>query len=419
MNVAGRGKVPAQRRPPGMTHFCACLSPTFRTFARTLSAKDSSRPLPLTMLPGPERWPIRCHRPATAAGAENRRYVVRGSEAFGPSWLIRDTLQCDRRRPQCSKCAEADTTCVGRRMGATLDASTSAGHDSVEALERRVQKLQEQVDQLTGSTQAVSVDTGVSPEEGIDDAQTNPSESLDTAMHGIYYLPLSAMAGLSDERQARPNRIGFSTLVKAALGTWNAGSEIGAEEHAEVLRQSQADLTPEAFRLTYQRSEESLRRYADFCQLYCPFISEEDLIKKFDAFWVAQQTSPGSSNADDEVLVKLALATEVFLSKGHRHREPVAVGIADQAVTRLPQALQADNGYASVMCIAALAVYSDFSTLGGSIWNLVGLAVSRCLSFGLHADTSFLSRSNDGYRHRNRTVFQGLYVLDAYVFHRS
>ena len=68
-----------------------------------------------------------------------------------------------------------------------------------------------------------------------------------------------------------------------------------------------------------------------------------------------------------------------------------------------------------VRCLTALTIYSMLTAFGGSTWYLLGLAMTRSISYGMHTSRPVeLSSDLDGEdKTQMNRVFWTLYILDT------
>lgn len=284
--------------------------------------------------------------------------------------------QCGRQRPRCANCSEAASECLERRMGITLDPADKEGHASVEALEQRVEHLR----RLTGQTSA----TAVSPDDArisatasqsrLQDDQTPRSQGsiLGEPSDGIRFLPLSAMTEIED-RGSSENKVGFSTLLGAALTVSDATGSGDDESTADDLS-AEAQLQPP--RLSHTFTISAVRQYLSLCEAYCPFVNGEWLLQNANVQGSTGTPRPSSRDGPEcAILCDLAVATGIFLRKGHRSRGGWVSTLLEQSKKRLQQSLSEMDGTAEVQCILALALLANFSPTVGSMWHLTGQVV--------------------------------------------
>lgn len=101
--------------------------------------------------------------------------------------------------------------------------------------------------------------------------------------------------------------------------------------------------------------------------------------------------------------------------KGHRRREALVPELAEQAKKTFWQASQSFDGDLEVQCILAMAVLANYHSPLGSMWHLVGLAISRCYSLGLHTASGAMNEAGRNPTQRLSRAFVSAYILDAFV----
>lgn len=300
-------------------------------------------------------------------------------------------------------------------MGAALDPLQSNEHGSIDALERRVEHLRRLAEQSPSDAhqsdaaltfpqmQETPAASGAAPR-----AFMPPQATMD----GMQYLPQSALTEVRDGSGAVENRMGFSTLLGAAVGASNQR----LEDTVMRLNDLDHELGMNASQPAPAVARAAVQQYAAFCEVFCPVLGGSDAARQFLNYIDGDTASDTLVQEDvDVLLLNLAIATGIFMLKGYRYREAMAATLAKQAQSKLLQTLSCLNSPKGIRCILALAVFSDYSSLGGSTWALVGLAISRCFSLGLHTDEDSVDEVSQTRGQLGIGVFRSTYILDSYA----
>lgn len=294
-----------------------------------------------------------------------------------------------------------------------LDPLRQDEHHSVEAMERRVEYLK-RLAERRNSDEGYGDATDGNPtaytarSHGRQSQHGDEALPSDPAMDDMSYLPLSALTEVRD-RGTSENKIGFSTLLEAACASSNGQAMREDVEHTDVFS---SELHPDSPRLSRIYAQAAIQQYSTLCDAQCPFLGGDRLTRNIDTF--ISGTSQ-SGEPEEKMLFDLAVATGTFLLKGYRQREILATKVIAQAKKSLSRAIGDFDGVAEVQSILAMAVLSNYSNSTGSMWHLVGLAVSRCFSLGLHTIvTAPCDQGQVSTQIRSR-VFASAYILDAFV----
>jgi hypothetical protein len=124
-------------------------------------------------------------------------------------------------------------------------------------------------------------------------------------------------------------------------------------------------------------------------------------------------TTPVSQAPHNILLVYIGIATGILLSTDYRHKESVSITLAQAAFRLLPRILSEADNAQIVRSLIALAIYSTYSTLGGSTWHLMGLALARAMSAGMHTGGVSDCRAAELEKRESGRLFWALYALDA------
>ncbi|KAI0431311.1 hypothetical protein F5Y09DRAFT_340855 [Xylaria sp. FL1042] len=135
---------------------------------------------------------------------------------------------------------------------------------------------------------------------------------------------------------------------------------------------------------------------------------------------VMAQEAVATTSEEGEVESALAhayLCTYLGIAIGILHT-PDAIALSSlvtrlhaAAVERLPFVLKPHDPLTTVQCLLTLAIFSDFHLCGGSTWHLTGLAMTQCISFGLHKEPDYDELDETTVRER-RNIFWSVYMLD-------
>lgn len=254
--------------------------------------------------------------------------------------------------------------------------------------------------------------------EGSPAIETTPLSSVASAdrvaQDDMAYLSLSAMAERTDRLPSPLGGLSFLTILYAATGVSGANPTLPLGKNMAIsgplaeLRQNHSlsvDLGGADMRAAFEL-------YVNMLQTMFPFASRNELLEQYDS---VVQTPEASDCPEKHVLAYLGTATGILLGAHYTYKEMYATELAVNAIGLMSQVLDRSRPLSVIHCLAALTIYSLYTSLGGSTWHLLGLTLTRCVSAGMH--TSCLSDAHSESEEQcqgNRTLWT-LYVLDTCV----
>ncbi|KAK6864816.1 hypothetical protein PG995_001344 [Apiospora arundinis] len=354
----------------------------------------------------------------------------RMSQACDRCW--RRKQKCDRRRPICQQCQLVSATCYERRHGTVVDPSDPASQLSyIEALKRKVQLLEAQVEQQASPQQ--SQDESISPASNAwMGSERRPSRSSvsravgcrDSIQAEMGSLSLAAMAEFTGEQssllRARPF-LSFETLFRSSTGV--AASNLSRSDFPNpavngTLGDFNRALLRQGLQLNSIDTQKPFNRYLDMTMQCFPFVEKTQLMEEYAIVSQANLASSDDLLADSPgrvVRIYVAVATGILLTPDFRYLETFATALALTAHQHIPRVDEFPGELETVQCLIAIALFSLFTSFGGSTWHLLGLALSRCVSAGMHHIRVSDAQSDDEEKRGCSRAFWCLYVLDTLI----
>lgn len=316
-------------------------------------------------------------------------------------------------------------------MGLVLDPAQPDASSYIEGLQKRVQRLELAAAQAPTSSPSGHGPSPLDPagqastvegaaDEGSVAAQTR-GEDLVTTMQVMDYLPLSAMAEPRDRQQtSQHEQYSFETFLNAAISV--SGSDpVYSRNTGNALSGSiesfYKTLIPGGMKFTRSITDEPVQQYLDICDASCPFLDRKLFMTRYTHIMESLEKSLNevvpSQTASDLLMVDIAIASGMLVSPGYLFKESVSTALAQRAFGLVPRILGESDNTTIVRCLIALTIFSTLSPLGGSTWHLMGLALARTMSAGMHtAGVSDCSASEKEKQESGR-LFWSLYILDA------
>jgi len=350
-------------------------------------------------------------------------------------------MQCSRETPTCQQCLAASSPCIQRRFGSIIDASDPSSISYIESLKSRIRILEarfvEAVDTpVNGSSSHESPgprrDSNFVDDDAIvrrdsdviDPAIENrrPGNDLQDAMHEANYLSLSAMAEPTGRQPFSTQGLSFLTLLLAStsVGGTNPSLPIGTNASLSgPMGDFRNHIFPHGSGLGGVQTAAAFRIFLEKASISFPFIARNELEELFDIVTRAEECghleSMTNESPEKTVIVSIGIATGLLLSPNCSFTEVLALELAMKAVQLMPRVFDYAGDLAIVQCLTLLTIYSLYTTYGGSSWHLLGLAMTRCISSGMHTSRASNSDSDGDTKRQSSRAFRTLYILDTYL----
>lgn len=147
------------------------------------------------------------------------------------------------------------------------------------------------------------------------------------------------------------------------------------------------------------------------------FMDTSQLSAEYDAATQLHEFGSVDSHATQSLCkimrVYTGVATGLLLGNDYRYTETYSTALALQAFQVMPRAFACASDIDAVQSLTAMTVFSTLSPFGGSPWQMLGLAITRCISGGMHTARMSDPASDDTDKRRNSLAFWSLYTLDA------
>jgi hypothetical protein len=315
-------------------------------------------------------------------------------------------------------------------MGLVLDPTQPDASSYIEGLQKRVQRLELAAAQAQSTSppghgpSPADPGRGSTAERAADEQQAatrTGGEDLATTMQVMDYLPLSAMAEPRDRLQtSQQEQYSFETFLNAAIGV--SGSDPACSKStdsalSEAIESFYQTLIPTGIRLSRSITDEPVQRYLDMCDATCPFLDRKGFLVRYtrtmESLEKVQTEVVPSQAASDLLMVNIAIASGMLVSPDYRLKESVSTTLAQRAFRLVSRVLKESDDAAIVQCLIALTVHSTLSPSSGSTWHLMGLALARTMSAGMHTVGISDCRASEKEKQESGRLFWALYVLDA------
>ncbi|RDW58919.1 uncharacterized protein DSM5745_11125 [Aspergillus mulundensis] len=328
--------------------------------------------------------------------------------------------KCDRLIPTCTACVEAGAHCNPRQVPVVpSDDSSGLSHAAlpgyIESLTQRIELLKAFSQRKRQRVASEDVGEHATPPlnpEGLD-------SSVQAAMGEIGFLSRSAMAEPREGASGFPRQLAMSEMLQAML---SLSGQSPSKSNGAATETSEWDLVAVAEPRQTLREDFAapfLQRFLRNIGMYYQRFDRTALEAQYAAFF--DDTSSGSletsdaSKAHRDFCVYLAIAIGMLLSPRPSRLEVLSQSLHSAASKLLPRILQTGNGANLIHCLMLLVVYSILSPNGGSAWHLLGLAMKRCVAFGMHKEQDAASTLPKGESSPRQHLFWTLYCLDRTI----
>ena len=307
--------------------------------------------------------------------------------------------------------------CVARGFGPTLDNGEIVSETGIEAMKSRIQDMRMHLasSDPAASPAAPSLGQTSTYHESVTAPTASPPSGQYEMQPDVAYLSLSAMAEQTDCQPLSNDGLSYLTMLYAATGISGSDPVLPLHDN-EALSGSLAEFRQtKLIEIDLESAEmtTAYQNYVDMIVQTYPFASRAELAAYREAA-VAASRDGGAEDLPEHIAVSyLGTATGLLLSAHYTHKELLASNLAVRAVKLMPKILDRRGSLPALRCLIALIVLSIFTTFGGSTWHLVGLAMTRCISAGLHTIRSsnhHLQEDEQGARSR---VLWALYIIDT------
>jgi hypothetical protein len=254
--------------------------------------------------------------------------------------------------------------------------------------------------QSTGRTNPLSLD-----------GQPN-DDLLGQAVSEVEYLSVAAMSGPDKQHFDVWKNISFSGFVKEAVAMSNLNPGVPAREsHAEPqlpLTEMERDMRT----IGLESLQSHIKTYHRFGAFGLPCISQEECMQSLEHVFqaiVQGQTLRFSHEMPEKLVFALSSVTIGMLLSSRSEKD----GIVTRNVQALRYAVDhvatQSNAVTMVQCLMLVAVLSMLRPHAASTWHLLGLAMTKAVSIGLHRQPIVGNSEASG------LLFWAIYVLDRWL----
>lgn len=241
-----------------------------------------------------------------------------------------------------------------------------------------------------------------------------PRRAADIAANEVEYLSLAAMSGGNKNDQDLSSSSTFRQIMEriVALDGTNPAS---AKADTLSPTTSEATLGQIISRMRIAVGKD----YTYFVQTvvagfsWClPYVSEKTYLTALDtAFQASNGSTPTAApSPDTTAAASLVLTLGITLSSYHADLHSQASQLIEISQQVLPQVLSTASDVAAIQCLTLQAILSLHYPSAGSTWHLLGVALGKAVSAGLHRSASVNTADTESTQ--ASSTFWTLYTLD-------
>ncbi|KAL4908665.1 hypothetical protein BDW74DRAFT_188571 [Aspergillus multicolor] len=327
--------------------------------------------------------------------------------------------KCDRLFPTCTACIDAKARCNPRQVPVvSSEDSSGLSHAAlpgyIESLTQRIGMLEafsQRKRQRLTSEDADEEATPLHP-EGLD-------SSVQAAMGEIGFLSRSAMAEPREGTSGFPRQLALSEMLQAMLSLSGQSPSKASSADTETPAWSLVAVPDPRQVLAKESAAPFLQHFLHSIGMYHQHFDKTALETQWAVFFddtgSSSSETPDAARMHRDFCIYLAIAIGMLLSPQPSRVDVLSQSLHTAANRLLPRILQTRNCANLMHCLILLVVYSILSPNGGSAWHLLGLAIKRCIAFGMHKDQdaeSTLPREEVAER---QYLFWTLYFLDRTI----
>jgi len=224
------------------------------------------------------------------------------------------------------------------------------------------------------------------------------------------HLVLSSIAAEGSPNQSeRTQRLSTWRIIESALCGTPAAQSPAEQKSSTDLHSN----TNESIKLDVLVTRPLLKKYTRIVLQRYPFMDAGSLTQAHDLVIKDQNDGNDSTDQDKvqrQLLVYLAIATTAFSDDAIANKL-LARQLHSLASDSLSHTPTATMPIGALRCLVALTLCSLYNEEAGSLWHLLGIAVSRAVSMGLHRIDQRHSPTN-GESYDGSRIFWTLYILD-------
>jgi hypothetical protein len=332
--------------------------------------------------------------------------------------------RCGREKPSCTECVKADTPCVARVWGRVLDSSHPEILDDAIVARSAIEQLKAKIGVLEAQQQATLAPLSQSLERPCTQSSSSSNHRKDgspprgsknepSATTEVAYLSVAAMGEPERQEVSINTWPSFSSLVNHAGRSimepgFTLSNDLVIQNGKQDLRALQAELVAACgydYRFFMQAFLSGMNQlspsvYAQHCH--------DSLQKLLNSHSDSHTDLVGLPDQPASILVtSLSVALGILGSQHYRVASRVVRKLEVQAIAILPEVAATSPATETVQYLLLASLLSLHQYNEPLAWHLLGLAITKAISAGLHRGRTSRSTGLD-----TSWLFWTLYKLD-------
>ena len=232
-------------------------------------------------------------------------------------------------------------------------------------------------------------------------------------MGEVGLLSRSAMAEPRDEMSGFSQELAMGRMVRATIA-------ISGKDPTKSMTNPHSAIIP-----TCDQANSLARDIAlPYVTRFIESIEPQFLHLRESRIWEEFETYFREANDDFRSLAKgrvisfnvyMNTAMGMLLSPESTGLQGFASSLQAIAMRMFAGILESGSRFDILHCMLSLIIYSMQTSLGGSTWHLLGLAMQKAITFGFYKDPNPAHNLPNEQLRDRRDIFWGLYTVDRYV----
>jgi hypothetical protein len=281
-------------------------------------------------------------------------------------------------------------------------------------LRRQRARLEVNAPTTQQQAQTSAVDRNTPQDEENQTRQHIAENTVQAAMGEIGLLSRGAMAEPRDEMSGFSQELAMGRMVRATVAI------SGKDPTRSTMDRSRGYLSvvDQANALTRDFAIPYVTCFLERVEPHFLYIGSKEMWKDVEGYFesqsdVTEQLSEGSRMRKFNTY--MAIATGMLLSTESVSLHGFAGSMHTAAMKVFAEILESGSSVNILHCMLSLIIYSMQSSLGGSTWHLLGLAMQKAIAFGFHKDPSHEIGLTAAQIRDRRDGFWSLYIVDRYL----
>lgn len=237
--------------------------------------------------------------------------------------------------------------------------------------------------------------------------------TVQAAMGEVGLLSRSAMAEPRDEMSGFSQELAMGRMVQATIAISGKDPTKSTTSAHSVIKA----IYDRAGSLTRDISLSYVTHFTESIEPHFLHLSKSRIWADFDAYF--QDSSDEAISSKSRVTsfnVYMNTAIGMLLSPDSASVQGFASSLQAVAMRMFTEILESGSRFDILHCMLSLIIYSMQSSLGGSTWHLLGLAIQKAITFGFHKDPNPAIVFSAEQLKERRDIFWSLYAIDRYAY---